>query len=220
MLALLHLPLQQLARVGELWEDYQDTIADYLANPQEEPLQRLQAESPVILKEMNIGVRMMAAAANESVRVQQLVALLLSLGILLIALVSGFCGMPWLMAQINSLAGHLSKVKNGDFSSPMKVECSDNEVGEMVSAYNEMLVQVGGLVDSTKHLSQKITRVTGQLMQVADSSEAGSSLQNSELDQVSTAMNEMTATVNEVAGHASVAAEAANDASGSADQGH
>ncbi len=210
----------QLQRVDTLWAAYKTIINDYLDDPSQASLKRLHQHSPLLLEEMNSAVGLMASAANQQLQQQQLLALILTAGILLIVVISRFFGMRWLMDQIKLLKGRLDDVGNGDFSRPITDQVSDNEVGQMFTAYNSMLDRVGDVVTAVQQLSQRLSEQTGQLAQAASSSEQGVVQQNEEISQVATAMNEMSATVNEVAGNAAQAADAASAANQAAHLGH
>lgn len=203
---------QQLATVGALWVQYKSAIETYLQSTERANLEPLQRQSPVILAEMNKAVEMMARLSTAGVQQQQLLALLLAMGILFIALLSRFCGMAWLMTQISLLQHRLESVGKGDFSQPINAKSSDNEIGQIFVAYNTMLEQVGGVVRGVKRLSEGVSYQTDRLSSTMITTDADVQRQQRELDQIATAMNEMTCTVQEVAGNAAQTADAAFEA--------
>ncbi|MEH6825600.1 MAG: methyl-accepting chemotaxis protein [Motiliproteus sp.] len=201
---------KQLQHVGGLWDQYKIAIDAYLQTPGRRTLEQLHRQSPVILVEMNKAVVMMAAASTAEVKQQQTLALFLALGILIVALLSRFCGMSWLMAQVDLLRKRLESVGQGDFSQPITTETSDNEIGKIFTAYNQMLEKVGGVVHGVQRLSEDVNNQITQLSNTAAASEVDTQRQQNELDQIATAMNQMTSTVQEVAGNAAQTAEAAS----------
>ncbi len=210
----------QLSHVGQLWQQYRTMIQAYLADASTANLQKLHKQSPLVLKEMNKAVGMMAQASNDELRNQQLLAILMTAGILLVVLISRVFGMSWLMDQIKLLKERLDAVGAGDFSRQLTEEVSDNEVGQMFASYNNMLDQVGRIVRTVQDLSNHVSDQTGQLSRAATVTEEGVVRQNGEIDQVATAMNEMSATVSEVAGNAASGADAARQANRAAHEGH
>jgi len=209
----------QLLHVGVLWKEYKIIVNDYLADASKENLQRLHKMSPTVLKEMNKGVILMARAANDDLKWQQMFAMVMAAGILLLVLVSRFFGMDWLMAQIRLAKEHLDAVGSGDFSQVITAEYGDNEIGGIFESYNGMLKQVGGIVQEVQQLSEKVSAQTAQLAQSVTVTEQSVMTQNGEIDMVATAMNEMSATVGDVARNATQAAGSATDADQAAKNG-
>jgi len=209
----------QLEHVGTLWKEYKKIVNDYLGESSKDNLQRLHKMSPTVLKEMNKVVMMMAAASNADLRWQQLFAMIMAAGILITVLISRFFGMDWLMGQIHLAKERLDAVRNGDFSKKITAEYSDNEIGEIFDAYNSMLEQVGGIVTGVQQLSDSVSAQTSQLTQSVNMTEQSVQTQNGEIDMVATAMNEMSATVGEVARNATQAAESAGEADQAAQNG-
>ncbi|WP_028876398.1 methyl-accepting chemotaxis protein [Teredinibacter turnerae] len=210
----------QLKVVDGLWENYKIAIRTYVASKDASVLPALQAESIAILKEMNQAVEMIARDLNGELQAQQILSIVLSIVVILVAAVSQFLGMYWLMDQINLLRDKLLKVSHGDFSETINESASENEVGDMFNAYNRMVEQVGHIVNGVKELASNIAGQASALMREAESAESYVNTQNKELEQVATAMNQMSATVNEVAGHAEEAAANAENASEAADNGY
>lgn len=209
----------QLKKVQILWKGYKQTVQEYMVSKDPVHLAGIHAQSLSVLKEMNIAVGMMADHAAEISQMQGLVQLLATLGILITALISGLCGMPWLMRQLKEVSLQMEKVGKGDYTGRIVADCSDNEVGAMVSAFNSMLDNNTRLIATVQKLSSGVSARSNELLGSSDEAEINSNKQNQEIECVSTAMNEMSASINEVALNASNAAEAAVQASGSAGKG-
>ncbi|WP_205599972.1 type IV pili methyl-accepting chemotaxis transducer N-terminal domain-containing protein, partial [Arhodomonas sp. KWT] len=58
----------QLREVQSLWQRYRGDIQAYLDEPTNDGLQAIHERAPVVLREMNAGVGMMAEASNQAVR--------------------------------------------------------------------------------------------------------------------------------------------------------
>ena len=151
---------------------------------------------------------MITTASNDELQQQQLLAIVMAAGILIVVVISRVFGMHWLMGQIKLLRSRLDAVGSGDFSQQITDETSDNEVGQMFGAYNNMLHRVGNVVKGVQRLSQQVSDQTDHLVKAAGVAENGVVGQNQEIDQVASAMNEMSATVNDVASNANQASEA------------
>ena len=119
----------QLVKVEGLWRGYKKEILAYIDAPDEATLKAIHQQSPVVLKEMNKGVGMMAREANASVVQQQQLALGMTGAILLLVILGRIFGMTMLMRNIATLRDHLTAVGNGDFSKPLPVVHRENEIG-------------------------------------------------------------------------------------------
>jgi methyl-accepting chemotaxis protein len=130
-------------------------------------------------------------------------------------LIAGVAGLFFALSITNPII-KLAEVigiidRDADLSKRIDIHSKD-EIGEMATSFNQML---GKLHNSMREVSAS----TGQLAAAAEELSAitietnnAIELQRSETDQVATAMNEMTATVQEVASSATTAAEAAHGA--------
>ena len=209
----------QLNKVGKLWQHYKENILAYAQHPNAALLKSIHEESPVVLKEMNKGVGMMAADSNASVRKQQILALTMTGGILLLVVLGRMFGMTWLTQQIETLRERLKAVSAGDFSQRLEVLDSDNEIGHIFIAYNEICDNIGGIVRGVNEVVTRVGEGTDRMASTLDETERGVHQQHSDIDQVATAMNEMAATVQEVANNTNQAAEAAHSANTEAQNG-
>ncbi|MBK1672008.1 chemotaxis protein [Ectothiorhodospira shaposhnikovii] len=99
----------------------------------------------------------------------------------------------------------------GDLTRRLQVERRD-ELGAMASGFNAFLeklqIMIQAVVVSVRHVGD----AAGDNVRIAVETDEAVRRQQSEIDQVATAMNEMTATAHDVAGNAAHAAEAARDA--------
>ena len=100
---------------------------------------------------------------------------------------------------------------DGDLTRRLDVSGKD-ELSQLAIAFNSFADQVHGLVRQIRVSAQTLNDTTGELNGVMVEAEQGVERQKSESDQVATAMNEMTAAAQEVAGNASEASDAAGHA--------
>ncbi len=211
--------ITQMNRVERLWEGYKKAILGYLDNPTPEGLKAIYSQSPVVLSEMNKAVGMMAGDANAAVKQLRTIAITMTALILILVLLGRWFGMTVLMDEINELRRHLQRVGEGDFSVNMRVIDKDNEVGLMYQAYNNMLKHVGDMIAGVSRAASNVGQDLATVNSAVDDTHRGVTQQHLELDQVATAMNEMVATVQEVAQNTTSTAEAAEQADNEAQSG-
>jgi methyl-accepting chemotaxis protein len=211
--------LNQLKEVEDTWAAYKSNLINYLDSPEHTELVAIQQLAPQVLKVMNTAVGMMAAAANVDARNQQYLAMFTTLGILFLVVLGRMFGMTWLMQHIEHLKQHLQAVSQADFSRKLQVHDRDNEIGEIFTAYNEMLSQVGVLIQNVSQAAGEVSSGTSRMSTDLGQTAQGVDEQNMQLSLVASAMNEMTATVQEVSNNAQQAAEAAEKADQEASSG-
>ncbi|OPX56037.1 Methyl-accepting chemotaxis protein [Oceanospirillum multiglobuliferum] len=204
--------LSQMQKVEGLWRDYSALVERYIANPNAELTQALHKSSPVILVEMNKAVIMMTEEANSTIKAMLMTAFMCILGIVFLVIMGRIFGLRLLMDNITRLQKRLSHVGQGDFTHRFEVMHTDNEVGKMFAAYNNMITQVSSLVENARQAAERTSRHAKSVVKATADAEAGVTRQYNDIDQVATAMNEMSATVHEVAQNATQAAEAAQTA--------
>lgn len=148
----------------------------------------------------------------------------LTIGIILVGLVLVGIAAWYLVRSLThpiyAMKGVLEQLDSGDLTHQVDYQ-SDDEVGEMaltlnksIASQREMIGTVSGVVDQVAAAGEEMSSITMQSSQTIEE-------QRSQTEQVATAMNEMTATVQEVAlniaNTASAAAEA-NEQTGKGNQ--
>ena len=201
--------LEGLAKVDRIWQRLRPGVQG-LARGDSAALPALVADSDELLKEMHAVVGLLAADANRSAVLQRWVALASTLVILLLAVFGRMVGMNWLMEQIEALRGRLELVSRGDFSQPLAVSYADNELGQIATAYNQLLQQVGSMIRVVRQAADEADGHCAYMAGLAAESARSVVGQQAEIDQVATAMNEMLATSQEVARSTVEAADAAD----------
>ncbi|MAC45708.1 MAG: chemotaxis protein [Oceanospirillum sp.] len=211
--------LAQMQKVEGLWQSYKGMINRYASTPTPELTQEIQKQSPIVLKEMNQAVVMMTQAANSTMKSMLMTAFICVIVIVFMVIMGRIFGLRQLMDNISRLQRRLSHVGQGDFTHRFNVTHTDNEVGKMFSAYNDMADQVSSLVNNARQAAERTSRHSKNVVKATNDAEAGVAQQYNDIDQVATAMNEMSATVSEVAQNAIQAAEAARSADDQARNG-
>ena len=102
-----------------------------------------------------------------------------------------------------------AKTRDLTLRSPVKTPC---EIGNMGRAYNQMMEAFQTMFHQVAASSSQVSSASVSLKLVTNNSMNEISQQHSESDQAATAMNQMVATVNDVARNAAFAADASNNA--------
>lgn len=211
--------LSQMQKVEGLWTSYSKTLLQYADAPSKELTAKIHQESPVILVEMNKAVVMMTQASSAQTKTQLMTAFVCVLMIVFLVVMGRIFGLRLLMDNITRLQKRLTHVGSGDFTHRFDVDHTDNEIGKMFSAYNNMINQVSELVANARSAASRTAKHSESVTRATADAEAGVARQYNDIDQVATAMNEMSATVHEVAQNAAQAAEAAQTADNEARSG-
>ena len=124
----------------------------------------------------------------------------------------------YLFGPLGRLMGDLERIAGGDLTIDVRPEglCEVHALGRslasMVERLREQVALIQGNAAELASAAEELSLVTGE-------TRAGVERQRDETDQVATAMNEMTSTVQEVSSHAEGAAEAAREADGKSAHG-
>lgn len=137
----------------------------------------------------------------------------LALGILMAYLITRA-----IVAPINQAVAAASEVASGNLTVDIRAT-GTNEIGRLMAALATMVTSLRELVSSIKSGSSDIATSAEELSTVTSQSSDGINRQKQETDQVATAMNEMTATVAEIAKSAEQALGVATDAASQATDG-
>lgn len=203
---------QQMQKVDQLWQQMKTRLEQTLAQQNLLSIQQLQNQSVTLLKEMNTSVVLMTRKAESTQKLQVWIAFTSVTTILILVVLGRVFGMSQLMDNIQVLLAGMRRVGEGDFKTRMQVTYKEDEIGQMFTAYNRMQDEVLRLMIQTKQTAGITSQHVQEVVNAAQATGEGVRQQHEDLDQVATAMNEMTATVAEVANHAANAADAADAA--------
>lgn len=119
---------------------------------------------------------------------------------------------------VGQLVDDLAKMADGDFA---KVErhVSNDEIGQLVKSAGKLRGDMGGIVERINQSVFKLSTSAEDMAHITEQSNKSMSQQQIETGQVAAAMNEMTATVHEVAQNAQLAADSAHQASAEVNTG-
>ncbi len=113
---------------------------------------------------------------------------------------------------INMLAEIMKKSRQDNDLTVRSDLSGNNEIVEMAAVFNSMMIAFAGVIREVIDSSHQVKTAADQLTIVSEQNKQGVIQQQSDSEQVATAMNEMSATVQEVARYAVQAAQASNSA--------
>ncbi len=146
---------------------------------------------------------------EKTVYIQAIITILLILAILIF--LSQFISRS-VVNPINLLSEVMKRAQqNKDLTQRANVEGKD-EIVQMADVFNQMMTAFSQLIQQVLDSSRQLNVAAEELTVITGQTSRGVMSQQSDSDQVATAMNEMTATVQEVARYASQAAEASRTA--------
>ena len=106
----------------------------------------------------------------------------------------------------------------GDLGCSLHLESRD-ELGQLCQAFNRFVEKIRGIVGPVSESTGQLASAAEQMSTVTAETREGVARQQSETEQVATAMNEMVATAHDMVQNASMAAEATQKADSEAQQG-
>ncbi len=143
------------------------------------------------------------------------------LAIVFIVAVIGYIAMSQLIiTPLTDLALKLQDISSGEGDLTVRLKAKGkNEFAWVAYSFNTFVKKIAKDVNEIRSTSEKVASASHNLAQISQSTEVGVAAQLAETTQVATAMEEMTATVQEVARNAINASDAAINADSEASSG-
>jgi len=209
--------LKQLNYVGQLFEDYKQEINTFLDSDKKSAA-GIFNQSPIVLKEMNKAVGMMAAQSNKKLDFYQQIGFASTVVILALIFLGRMFGREALLVQFHVLKDHIDVVSKGDFTREIKDEFHNIETGQAVLAYNSMLQSISGIISGVLQSSQNIINSVNQASNSLARTQQGVDDQNQDIQNILHAMEgfnhsmlEMTNSSNESSNVANTSMEQASN---------
>ena len=120
---------------------------------------------------------------------------------------------------IDSILTTAREVAKGDLTVQVELRSKD-EIGQLGEEFNQMTQNIRNLISEVSNTSDVVVTQTSKVDDIATQSSQSIELQSSEIDQVTTAVNEMSISVQEVAKTTSEASEASIEVSNEANSGN
>ncbi|WVV64186.1 methyl-accepting chemotaxis protein [Pseudomonas batumici] len=137
---------------------------------------------------------------------------------LLVGLVAALVITRLIVAPLRSVILVAQQIAAGDLTGKVEVKRRD-EIGQLMLAMQQMGAGLSGIVSGLQAGIEQLATSAHSLSAVTEQTNLEVSTQKEETEQVATAMNQMTATVHDVARNAEEAAQAAQTADGKVDSG-
>jgi len=137
---------------------------------------------------------------------------------LLVGLVAAWVITRLIVAPLRSVIHVAQQIAAGDLSATIEVSRRD-EIGQLMVAMQQMGAGLSGIVSGLQAGIEQLASSAQSLSAVTEQTNLEVSSQKEETEQVATAMNQMTATVHDVARNAEEAALAAQTADGKVESG-
>ncbi len=162
------------------------------------------------------------AAEDQSMQTQLQHSTLLIIGssalALLVGLIAAGVITRLIVAPLRAVIAVAQQIASGDLSGRMEISRRD-EIGQLMQAMQQMGNSLSQMVSGLQAGIEQLASSAHSLSSVTEQTTAEVSNQKDETEQVATAMNQMTATVHDVARNAEQAAQAAQTADAKVDSG-
>ncbi|TFB42125.1 methyl-accepting chemotaxis protein [Pseudomonas sp. F01002] len=137
---------------------------------------------------------------------------------LLVGLIAAWVITRLIVAPLRSVIRVAQQIASGDLSAAVEVTRRD-EIGQLMQAMQQMGAGLSSIVSGLQAGIEQLASSAQSLSAVTEQTNLEVSSQKEETEQVATAMNQMTATVHDVARNAEEAAQAAQTADGKVESG-
>lgn len=169
-----------------------------------------------IYDSQNIAIARLVSVKDytESYAIQQrfdIVSYISVILVILIAMTVLYFYMNRSLKPLQALGDTLNEIAKGELSHEVTVTSND-EIGKLQSAMKATVDQLRDMMTEINLVTEQLNSSANRMSSIAETTNSGVFKQQSETDQVATAINEMTATVQEVARNATEAASAATTA--------
>jgi len=180
-----------------------------------EPTQLLGKAAAVLAKSVATAS---ASATTEAQSAMRSSAILVALVVILsfVSVVMSIRGL--ILKPIDVVVAGLGRLASGDFTTPVHLNRSD-EIGQLAKSTEHIRKELGFAIGQVVESSDTLAKEAAQLANVSATTTRTVAEQHHETDMVATSINEMTATVSEVARSAAYAAESAQKADAQAGEG-
>lgn len=143
----------------------------------------------------------------------------LSLGLVVSSTVIFSLMLAWrLLIPIRSILGGMDRLAHGDLTVKVPVASAD-ELGSLAQRFNEVVPKLRDMISRVAHVTDKVASASAELSATAEEMSRGAQTLASRTTQTAAAVEEMNATVAEVAGNSGRAAQMAQTTVGTASDG-
>ena len=149
------------------------------------------------------------------------VSMLLGAVALVIGVLVAWLNIRSIRTAFSNIVGSMTDIASGEGDLTRRLDASgDNEVGQMARAFNTFVEKIQSLVRDVATSIEQVRSAAGAMTHASATTRSAFERQLVEIEQVATAMNEMTATVQDVARNAGEASDAASQADHASSEGN
>jgi len=149
------------------------------------------------------------------------IGLIVSLIAVFVVALIGWTISSMVTRDINRVVGSLKGMARGEGDLTLRLQASGNdEIGQLVNAFNTFVAKLQTIISDIASSTEQIASSAVEMSAISDESDGNVKIQLQQTEQVATAINQMTATEQEVSRNANGAASSAREARKLADNGY
>ena len=184
-----------------------DEVAEKIASSVDALLADTQNRSAAVLADQRAQVK-----TAWRIFVISAVLMIMALGLMFYVIWHGMRRLP------PSVEG-VKRVANGDLTGAELAAAETDEIGQLCSAVDEMRARLRGILTQVSETSGHVASMASEVFSITEQSSQATERQRGDLDQLATAMNEMSATAHDIANNAAAAAGKAKESDDAAAAG-
>jgi len=212
--------LTVLGEVSTHISNFTDKLAEYtglLAN-EAQIYQQLGDNAKQVVQQVDTAYNAEDQAMQAELKANSILIIGSSALALLVGLLAAWIITRLIVAPLRSVIGIAQQIAAGDLSGTVEVKRRD-EIGQLMLAMQQMGAGLSSIVSGLQAGIEQLATSAHSLSAVTEQTNLEVSSQKEETEQVATAMNQMTATVHDVARNAEEAAQAAQSADDKVESG-
>ena len=217
---------EQLILISRIWSSYKPALTlltkpevDITADGFFDAIEKIAHQGPKLQRQSGTAVQLLKQASEGKISLLKTVLLLALAASLLIALLAWTYAKLQVTRPLKALATTIrSSEQNSDLSLRVYLRSGD-EIGDAASNFNRMMEKFEDILGRVTEAAKQVDAEAGQLTKEAKRTELIVEGQQSQIDQVAIAMNEMHASSQEVTNNTQAAAASTEEAKLAADQG-
>nr|WP_017906742.1 methyl-accepting chemotaxis protein [Pseudomonas fuscovaginae] len=209
-----------LNEVGGHIASFNDKLTEYtdLLEQEKKVYQQLHERATHVVERVNQAYAAEDQSMQAELKKNSLLIIASSALALLVGLVAALVITRLIVAPLRSVIRVARQIAAGDLSATIEVRRRD-EIGQLMQAMQQMAAGLSGIVSGLQTGIEQLANSAHSLSAVTEQTNLEVSTQKEETEQVATAMNQMTATVHDVARNAEEAALAAQTADDKVESG-
>ncbi len=210
-----------LGEVSDHIASFSDKLGEYtdLLTKEKGVYAQLKARADEVVGRVDQAASAQDQAMQAELKKNEMLIIGASLLALLVGVVAAWGITRLIVRPLRRVIDRAQQIAAGDLSGSIQVDRRD-EIGQLLAAMQQMGAGLSGIVSGLQAGIEQLSTSAHSLSAVTEQTNLEVSSQQQETEQVATAMNQMTATVHDVARNAEQAAQAAQTADTTVDSGH